>query len=340
MDNQQKTFNVGFAGMRAGALVATLWLSACGFEGSGAEEAGALQDQRTLIAGPAAPSLRAADIPSTAGSDSSASRSDRITVKIPDSSAGWIEMQHPGQESKHQLCLGLPSARGAKRGVRGLDGTVMFRDVLPATDVAVQAQHRGLRVQMVLQDQTAPSEFAFTIDISGAARFLPSVDGSLLVVDGQGAPRAGLAAPAALDQQARRVPARYEVRGGTLVLRVDHSGASLAYPIVVNTWLGFDLIDSAWWGMRDGGWTLFVKPTAWARANGGGYLVGAAGWDELYSKYKDHGLTKNLNGMRDQFICHQQIAFWKSTYNLDEWRPDVGYLATLADLCNPGGPGD
>jgi hypothetical protein len=71
--------------------------------------------------------------------------------------------------------------------------------------------------------------------------------------------------------------------------------------------------------------------------NGGGYAIGAFAWDELYTKYKNIGLCCNLNGMRDQLICHVQFAFWRATFNLDEWRPDVGYLQTVNSSCNPGG---
>lgn len=45
--------------------------------------------------------------------------------------------------------------------------------------------------------------------------------------------------------------------------------------------------------------------------------------------------------MKDQYICHQQIVAirdpLKATWNLDEWRADVGYLATVNAFCNPGG---
>jgi hypothetical protein len=107
-------------------------------------------------------------------------------------------------------------------------------------------------------------------------------------------------------------------------------------------WLGADLVSSASWRFTSGwGWTLSVTPTAWARANCCGAQSGvaaSAGWDELYSKYKNAGLNTNLGGMRDQYICHFQFAAFKSTWNLDEWRPDVSYADTVAALCNPGQP--
>ena len=68
------------------------------------------------------------------------------------------------------------------------------------------------------------------------------------------------------------------------------------------------------------------------------HLVGVWGWDELYEKYKDggRGINTNIGGLRDQYICHQQFAFLKDRWNLDEWRPDVSYPSTVAAGCNPG----
>lgn len=116
----------------------------------------------------------------------------------------------------------------------------------------------------------------------------------------------------------------------------------MTYPVVADPYFGYDLIQSARWVWHSGaGWTFEVTPTGWARWNAGGYLPGVYGWNELYSKYRYRGLNTNLNGMRDQYICHRQIVALrapnKPTWNLDEWRPDVGYWQTLNTSCNPGG---
>ena len=36
-----------------------------------------------------------------------------------------------------------------------------------------------------------------------------------------------------------------------------------------------------------------------------------------------------------QYRCHVDIAPWKDRWNLEEFRPNVGYVRTLATLCNP-----
>jgi hypothetical protein len=97
-----------------------------------------------------------------------------------------------------------------------------------------------------------------------------------------------------------------------------------------------DLIDHIeWrWSSLGPGWTMKVYPTSWLRLNGD-YTTGELAWDELYAKYPS-ALTRNLNGMRDQFICHVELGAMKDTYNIDEWLPAVGYDATVAADCQPG----
>lgn len=38
---------------------------------------------------------------------------------------------------------------------------------------------------------------------------------------------------------------------------------------------------------------------------------------------------------RDQLVCHIANAWDKKPWNLDAWRPNVGYAATVAAGCNP-----
>jgi len=36
-----------------------------------------------------------------------------------------------------------------------------------------------------------------------------------------------------------------------------------------------------------------------------------------------------------QFVCHAQFANSKPTWDLEAWRPDVGWVGTVAAGCNP-----
>jgi uncharacterized protein DUF2599 len=182
----------------------------------------------------------------------------------------------------------------------------------------------------------------FPLSLPTGARLSLQDDGSVMAT--KPSPQgwqylAGIKAPYAVDAVGKAVSTRFQVKGSTLIQTIAPS-AKAVYPIVSDPWLGKDLIASAVWRWHTEGWTFEVTPTSWQRL-WNGYWPASAGWDELYSKYKDRGLNTNLNGMRDQYICHVQIvsirAPGKATWNLDEWRPDVGYWQTINSSCNPGG---
>lgn len=58
----------------------------------------------------------------------------------------------------------------------------------------------------------------------------------------------------------------------------------------------------------------------------------AFGWQDI----KNMGVPKHIK-YKHQYLCHVdlQVSRFKSTWNLDSWRPNVGYPATLAAGCNP-----
>ncbi|HPY25050.1 MAG TPA: DUF2599 domain-containing protein [Mycobacterium sp.] len=49
-----------------------------------------------------------------------------------------------------------------------------------------------------------------------------------------------------------------------------------------------------------------------------------------------HARHRESQKYRDQLICHVwNAARVKVPWNLDSWRPNVGYNATVLALCNP-----
>lgn len=91
-------------------------------------------------------------------------------------------------------------------------------------------------------------------------------------------------------------------------------------------------IDSAYWFYRDNQWAFAITPTPCARrtqSEGTAYL-----WDELSRDYSNSRYWNNTHGMRHQLICHLAIARDKPQWNLEPWRPDVGYGPTLEAGCN------
>lgn len=76
------------------------------------------------------------------------------------------------------------------------------------------------------------------------------------------------------------------------------------------------------------------------RKGGRSYLQSAAAssklrnemWDEYKRKTPPHLHGQN---MHDQLSCHVFNARFKDPWNLESWRPDVGYSSTVLALCNP-----
>lgn len=280
-----------------------------------------------------------ATVPVYSTSEAITARGENLDIAIPVNDAGEVSLSRPGDGADASLSVGLPATGSTEEAVVAEDGTVTYNSNLPSTDIAVQAFDDGVRVQTVLLNAAAPTEFTYPVNVPVGGSMTVTEDGGVLVLDAEGVPHGGFAAPWAKDSQGADVPTRYEIRGRDVIQFVDH--ASAGYPVVADPWLWRDLISSANWVRRSEGWTLEVAPTGWARWNAGGYAVGVAGWNELYAKYRYRGLNTNLDGMRDQWICHQQIVAIrtprKATWNLDEWRPNVSYAQTVNASCNPGG---
>ncbi|MGF0117304.1 DUF2599 domain-containing protein [Promicromonospora sp. Marseille-Q5078] len=155
------------------------------------------------------------------------------------------------------------------------------------------------------------------IALASGGTFEPHTDGSVTVREG-GAPVGGLSAP----------------RGARLVAVDDthlevRAAAGAADRDEVATTLGTAAVAGTDWGDREGGRSLAVTPTAWARdaGQGGVDLV----WAELVAADPE----VDVPTMHDQLECHAIGARDKATWNLEPWRPDVGLVATMAARCNP-----
>jgi hypothetical protein len=188
----------------------------------------------------------------------------------------------------------------------------------------------------ILNGVNSPSEYKYDIKISKNSKIEKNEKGGIIILNEKGKLIGGISPPWAIDSKGKEIPTYYEIRNNSIIQIVKHLESNPDYPIVADPWLWRNLISSASWVRKNEGWTFSVKPTWWARANNG-YYPAIAGWEELYSKYKYHGLNTNLISMRNQYICHpmSQVAVLKSSWNIDEWRPNVGLWRTMKALCNP-----
>ncbi|MGK8505964.1 DUF2599 domain-containing protein [Nocardia asiatica] len=105
----------------------------------------------------------------------------------------------------------------------------------------------------------------------------------------------------------------------------------------VDPYAGRPLVDHVTWTETADGPRLLVFPTQAGRQT---TFPGSEerAWQEVVARSVD----ADAPGMRDQFICHWAWARLvqpdKPSWNLEPWRPAVGYPATVEARCNPGGP--
>ncbi|MFF3228490.1 DUF2599 domain-containing protein [Nocardia suismassiliense] len=105
----------------------------------------------------------------------------------------------------------------------------------------------------------------------------------------------------------------------------------------VDPYAGMPLIDHVAWTETVDGSRLRVYPTTAGRQT---TFPGTdeRAWQEVLTESPD----ADTPGMRDQFICHwiwaRLVEPNKTSWNLEPWRPAVGYQATVDARCNPGGP--
>ncbi|WP_062989583.1 DUF2599 domain-containing protein [Nocardia anaemiae] len=111
----------------------------------------------------------------------------------------------------------------------------------------------------------------------------------------------------------------------------------LAAPPSVDPYAGMPLIDHTTWTESIDGPRLLVYPTAAGRRETFPNTEERA-WQEVLTDSPD----ADSPGMRDQFVCHwvwaRMVQPDKESWNLEPWRPAVGYQATVQASCNPGGP--
>lgn len=161
-----------------------------------------------------------------------------------------------------------------------------------------------------------------TITLVSGGAFETRVDGSVSVRS-DGTTVGGLSAP-----RGARLTAvdgsRLEVRatGGTNH-EDDEDGGDVA------TTLGTSAVAGTDWGDREGGRSLAVVPTGWARE------AGQAGTDLVWAELVAADPEVDTATMHDQLECHAIGAPDKDSWNLEPWRPDVGLVATMAARCNP-----
>jgi hypothetical protein len=244
--------------------------------------------------------------------------------------------QPPPTSTEPEAPAGGPSK--PHTGTVTLDGVVLSVAARRAVVVEADVDTAGLqKVTLSL----APGDSADLALVSPGALDVDT-DGSITVLDGNGTPVAAVgppAPPSGTEDDAPRIEvtdtdathARVEVDDP--IRPAQGSGATgkaaPTGPLQVAFMVGTQAIESASWGENEGGRSLAVDPTDWARH------AGQAGVDLIRTQLVAAEPDAGSSTMGDQLVCHAVGAPDKATWNLEPWRPDVGLILTATAQCNP-----
>lgn len=222
---------------------------------------------------------------------------------VPGRTATSAAMSAPAPPATTPTTPPPPDAAGVRaRGSALTSGDVTLA-LLPASETAfvtVESPQGGVQVSVDGPvDVAAPEGSTLSV----------LADGTLLVVDGSGAPVAGLS--------------------GAPATAVTDEVARLDVPAGSQLWFSSSAVESLDWGEREGGESLGVVPTAWARASG------AAAQDLVWTQVVAREPRADTPSMHDQLLCHMLGAPDKEQWNLEPWRPEVDGFTMIAERCNP-----
>lgn len=261
----------------------------------------------------------------------------------------FIEPEDTGEETEEILIgdnsdldpisVSLPQEVSVDDSVQLDNGQHVFVSDGTANDVSVvveQASDNSVRFATILQTPHDPHRFTYDVGIPANGRIVLNEDGkSGIVVDENDDVLLFIAPAWAVDANGQEIPTHFETSDNELI-QVIEPAHTATYPITADPWLGQRLFDKVTKTYK--GYTYSTYPSWIGRslaASAATTYVKIPARRAFWSEAKTKGVPAT-NKMQDQLYCHiDGFAFFKSSWNLDTWRPDVSYAATLAAGCNP-----
>ncbi|MEV5874244.1 hypothetical protein AB0L75_08435 [Streptomyces sp. NPDC052101] len=255
----------GIAVLTSAALLASAPLAV-------AEDSGSSQDARAAAVVEKATGtgdlVRAATAPGVAAKATTRTDYGTATVTAPTRSSGQVRASATDGDT---VAVGLPHSQDVTGHSTG-NGTVVYPEAAPSTDVAVQpTTDGGARTLVTLKDSAAPTEQRFDLKLPDGFALAPGDNGSVEIVrtvQGGGTLSAGsFDAPWAKDAGGKPVPTHYEISGSTLIQKIDTT-ADTAFPVVADP--------KYTWGWVTGTVYYNKKETKWMRNKGNALAAGLA----------------------------------------------------------------
>lgn len=96
------------------------------------------------------------------------------------------------------------------------------------------------------------------------------------------------------------------------------------------------LVSTAHWTQTSAGFRLHVRPSANGREHAAGHASSALNQALRAAGPRPLALTPSIRrSLTNQLKCHAVFAAEKPWWDLETWRPDVGFTATVLAACNP-----
>jgi hypothetical protein len=271
--------------------------------------------------------------------DSSASRSRSAEAVTPATVPATADQPITTHGEATDVSIWLPGSAAVSEDSVAGESVRVFDHGNGASSVPLVKDDGSVQILTIIDAAGAPENYSYALDVPDGASLAVDEDGAVHITGADGEFIGGVAPAWAVDAKGAAVPTRYEVAGATLTQVIDHDGWEFSYPIVADPWLGIDLYGQPWISFVSQGYKVNVIPTAWGQV-WAGPLTWFAHRDEVVSKLGSSS-WRWTNTIQEQFYCHiAGLPFSLPVYDLESWRPFVGWAVSLAQYqCNPTGGG-
>ena len=201
--------------------------------------------------------------------DSAPTPDSNADAILPVSAEGSVEL--PSSGGLEAVTIGLPATSAHGDAVVAEDGTAVYKsDSALATDIAVQSFDGGVRIQTIIRDSSADTEYSFQLSSNVAPEI--NEDGSVFLgrsdAEGQTIAAGFISAPWAADANGASVATHFEIRGSALVQVVEHDRAGVAYPVVADPSVSYCTL-GGWYPAQCFKWTRAETRAAGSLVAGG-----------------------------------------------------------------------
>lgn len=195
----------------------------------------------------------------------------------------------------------------------------------------------GVRGSIIINDKIENQHLNITFTDSSSDWVRIEDDNSLIFFDGNSEMIGAASTLIVKDANGNHI----DVNARTInnLVRYDIDDANAVYPLYGDIEVYGNNDFSQWfskgeWITRDGKISLSLTHTGWA------YLGISTGpitwsWNTVVNKFSSSSNWSNAQGMQEQYQCHVNFAATKNPWNLEPWRPAVGYMETTKKECNP-----